>query len=195
VVVHPAVAVNSLGELIALAKAKPGALYYGSGSRGSSTHLAGELFRSMAGVNFTHVPYKGSGPAITGLLGGQVQVMFGSGAVVPHVKAGRLKALAVTSPQPSALFPGLPTVAASGVPGYQSVAMFGIFAPAKTPDAIIKRLNNEIVRQLATPEVKERYNNSGSEVVGSTSAEFAATIKSEMARLGKVIKDNNIMAE
>ncbi len=134
-------------------------------------------------------------PAITGLLGGQVQVMFGSGAIVPHVKAGRLKALAVTSPQPSALFPGLPTVAASGVPGYQSVAMFGIFAPAKTPDAVISRLNQEIVRQLALAEVKERYNNSGSEVVGSSSAEFAATIKSEIARLGKVIKDNNIMAE
>ena len=134
-------------------------------------------------------------PAITGLLGGQVQVMFGSGAIVPHVKAGRLKALAVTSPQPFALFPGLPTVAASGVPGYQSVAMFGIFAPAKTPDAVISRLNQEIVRQLALAEVKERYNNSGSEVVGSSSAEFAATIKSEIARLGKVIKDNNIMAE
>ena len=106
-----------------------------------------------------------------------------------------MKALAVTSPQPSALFPGLPTVAASGVPGYQSVAMFGIFAPAKTPDAVISRLNQEIVRQLALAEVKERYNNSGSEVVGSSSAEFAATIKSEIARLGKVIKDNNIMAE
>src|ERR1019366_3968659 len=136
------VPVNSVKELIALAKAKPGTLNYGAGGSGSTPHLAAELFKAMAGVDIMRINYKGQGAALNDLLGGQVQVMFAVAAsVVPHVKSGKLKALAVTSAQPSALAPGLPTVAASGLPGFEAVSPFGVFAPAKTPTIIIHRLN------------------------------------------------------
>jgi tripartite-type tricarboxylate transporter receptor subunit TctC len=195
-VVNPSLPVKSVKELIALAKARPGELNYGSSSTGSSPHLAAELFNMMAGVKIVRVPFKGSGPAVISLLGGQVQLMFATaGSVAPHVKSGRLRALAVASLQPSALAPGLPTIAASGVPGYEAVAFEGMFAPAKTPVAIIDRLNQEIVRVLNKAEVKERFFNAGVETVGSTPEEFAAAIKSNVAKWGKLIKEAGIRDE
>ena len=192
-VVHPSLPVKSVKELIALAKARPGELNYGSSSTGSTPHLAAELFKAMAGVDIVRIPYKGSGPALNALIGGQVQLMFpNAGAASPHAKSGKLRALAVSSAQPSALAPGLPTMAASGLPGYESSSPFGVFAPAKTPAALINRLNREIVRVLNNAQVKERLFNAGVEVVGSSPGELAATVKSEMAKWGKLIKDADI---
>ena len=191
--VHPSLPVNSVKELIALAKAKPGEINYGSGPVGASNHLAAELFKALAGVNLVRIGYKGGGPALNDLVSGHVPVMFATtGSVTAHVRSGRLKGLAVTSAQPSALAPGLPTVAASGVPGYVSEAIYGMFAPAKTPAAIISRLHQDTVRVLGLPETKERFFNSGVETVGSSPQEFAAIIKSETVRLDKVIRSAGI---
>ena len=196
VVVHPAVPVNSVKDLIALAKARAGALNYSSGSTGSSSHLAAELFKSMAGVNMVRIPFKGTGPAVSSLIAGEVQVMFASASgVVTHIKSGKLKALAVTSAQPSALFPGMPTVAASGLPEYESASVSALFAPSKTPAVIVNRLNREVVRYLRTPEASERFLSSGVETVGSTPAQLATLMKSDIARMGKVIKDAGIREE
>jgi tripartite-type tricarboxylate transporter receptor subunit TctC len=193
VVVHPSVPVNSIQELIALAKAKPGQLSYGSGGTGSSTQLAVELFKSMAQVDILRVPYKANAPAINDLLGGRVQLMFATAsAVTPHVKSGRLRALAVTSAEPSPLAPGLPTVASAGLPGYESISIYGVFAPAKTPQPIVRQLNQAIVGVLNQPEIRERFLNLGVETVGSTPEQFAAVIKSDIARMAKVIKDAGI---
>jgi tripartite-type tricarboxylate transporter receptor subunit TctC len=195
-VVHPSVAAGSVRELIALLKAKPGHFTYAVGLSGASNHLAGELFRSMAGVNMVRVNYRGAGPALIGLMAGEAQLMFPSaGSVAPHLKSGRLRALAVTGAEPSALLPGLPTVAASGLPGYESVSMSAVFAPAGTPATLIDRLNQELVRVLNRPDVKERFANSGAEVVGSSREQLTATMQSEMVRLGKVIKDAGIRTE
>lgn len=195
-VVHPAVPATSVKELIALAKAKMGELNYGSSGLGTANHLAAELFNAMAGVNIVHVPYKGAGPALNALIGGQLQLMFPSaGSVTSHIKSGRLRALGVTSAEPSALAPGLPTVAASGVPGYESLLIMGIFAPAGVPAALIKRLNQEIVKVLQKADVKEKLFNSGVEAVGGSPEQLAVSVKSEMARLGKVIKDAGIRAD
>ena len=189
-VVHPSVAANSVKELVALAKAKPGQLNYATGGTGSSNHLAAELFKSMAGIDLVRIPYKGSGPAVNDLVSGQVQIMFPTTAAgMPHVKSGRLKALGVTSLQRSALAPGLATVAESGVPGYESVVMYALFAPAKTPAAVIKRLNKEVVQYLKSPAGTERFFTAGIEVVASTPGELATAMKSEMTRMGKLIKD------
>lgn len=187
--VHPSVAADSVTELIAIAKARPGVLNYASVGSGSTSHLAAELFKAMAGVDIVHIPYKGGAPAVNDLISGQVQLMFGTaGSVAPHIKSGRLRGIAVTSPQPSELFPGLPTVAASGLPDYQSGTLQGLFAPAGTSAAIVRRLNQVAVNVLKKPEAKEKLFNGGVEVVASTPAEFAATIKSEMARMGRVIR-------
>lgn len=195
-VVHASVAATSVKELIALAKAKPGTLNYSSGPSGSATHLAAELLKSMAGVSIVRIPYKGQGPALNALLGGEVQLTFPSaGSVMTHVKAGKIRALAITSSEPSALFPGLSALAAAGVPGYESVQMSGIFAPAKTPKPIVDRLNREIVRVLDSADVKERFASAGLEAVGGSPEQFAAKIKSEMIRMGKVIKDAGIREE
>ncbi|HEU0290384.1 MAG TPA: tripartite tricarboxylate transporter substrate binding protein [Burkholderiales bacterium] len=195
-VVHPAVPVKSVEELIARAKARPGELNYGSGGNGSSTHLAAELFKSMAGVNIVRVPFKGNSPALNAMFAGEVHLMIvTAGTVAPHLKSGRLRALAVTSAQPSPLAPGLPTMAASGLPGYESIQIYGVFAPRKTDNAIVKRLNEEIVRVLERAEVKEKFLASGVEPVGSTPQLLASTIKSEIARMGKVIKDAGIRGE
>lgn len=194
-VVHPSVPATSVRELIAYAKARAGELNYSSASTGSTQHLAAELFKTMAGVDIARVPYKGSGPALTAVLGGQVQLMFPSaGSAAQHVKSGRLRALAVTSARPSDLVPGLPTLAAS-LPGYESASPFGIFAPAKTPAMLIERLNREIVRVLESADVKERFFNSGVETVGSSPAQLAAAVKSEMAKWGKLIRDAGIHEE
>jgi tripartite-type tricarboxylate transporter receptor subunit TctC len=188
-VVHPGVAANTVKELIALAKARPGVLNYGSSTTGGTPHLAAELFKSMAGVDIVRVPYKGVAAAVVDLIGGQVQIMFPVvSTAMPHVKAGKLKALAVTSAQPSALVPGMTTVAAAGLPGYELVAMFGMFAPAKTPATIINRLNQEMVRVLGMGSVNEQLLNAGFEVVASSPQQFAATIKADMARMSKVIR-------
>ena len=196
IVVHPSLPVRSVKELIALAKARSGEINYSSGGIGGSNHLAGELFRAMAGVDIVHVPFKGTGPALNGLFSGEVQVMFpNAGSVMPHVKSGRLRALAITSAQPSALAPSLPTVAASGVPGYDAEARFAVFAVAKTPGTIVKRLSQEIVAELKRPEVTERFLNTGSVVVASSPDELEAMVKSEMNRMGKVIKDAGIRAD
>ena len=196
IVVHPSVPVNSVKELIALAKAKPGVLNYASGGAGSSIHLAGELFKNMAGVDIVRVAYRGSGPALNALLGGQVQVMFATAAsAAPHLKSGKLKALAVTGHQPSALVPGLPTVTASGVPGYEFEALYAISAPAKVPAAVIKRLNNDLVRVLNQADFKEKFLNSGVEAAPSSPTELATVIKSEIVKIGKLIKDANIRAD
>ena len=180
-VVHPSLAVKSVTELIALAKAHPGALNFGSSASGSSTHLAGALFNSLAKVNIVWVPYKGSAASAHCSLGGEVQMMItsklGNGA---RIKSGRVKAFAVASAQPSPLLPGLPTIAATGLPGYEWSAIIALFAPVKTPAAIIKRLNQETVQFLNQQDIKDKFLNVGAEVVASTPEELAGTMKSEI---------------
>ena len=195
-VVHPALAATSVKELIALAKAKPGALNFASGLAGASTQLSGELFNSMAGVKIVGVPYKGGAAAVTDLMGGHVQLMFASAAsVAPQIKAGRLRELAVTSAGPSEVFPGVPPVAAAGLPGYEVVTLYCIFAPAKTPASIINRLNQEVVRVLARKEVKDKLLTSGAEAVESTPAQLAVKIKADVAKWGKLLKEIGIGKE
>ena len=196
IVVHPSISVKSVRDLIALAKAQPGKLNYSSGGIGASSHLPAELFKSMAGVNIVNINYKGTGPALNALLANEVQVMFANPAIVAsQIKAERVRALAVTSLEPSPLMPDLPTVAASGLPGFESVVIQGVLAPAGTPPALVNRLSREIVRVLNRPDVKERHFNTGVETVGSTPEELAARIKSEMAKWGKVIRDAGIKTE
>ena len=193
--VHPSVPAKTVKELIALAKAKPGELNYTSQGVGSSNHLAGALFTSMAGVNIVHVPYKGAAQAVVDLVAGQVHMRFGSAApVLAHIKAGKLRAIAVTGAAPSAFFPGLPTIAAT-VPGYESVSSTVMFAPARTPDAIVRRINQETVRFLNTPEAKEKLTGVGQEVVASTPEHLATSMKNELTQLGKLIKEMGIRAD
>ena len=195
-VVNSAMPAKSVKELVALAKAKPGELNYATGGLGSSNHLAAELFNSMAAVNTTRILYKGAGPALTDLISGQVQLMFATaGSVMPHIKSGRLRALAVTSAEPSPLAPGLVTVASSGLPGYESVAIYGIFAPDGTPATVIRRLNQEIALVLNKSEIKDRLMTSGVEVVAGPPEQLGAAVKSDMARTGKVIRDAGIRAD
>lgn len=194
-VVHPSLPVKSVKELIALAKARPGVINYASSITGGAIHLASELFKSMAGVKIERINYKSSGQAINDLIGGHVQLIFGSGTgIAPHIRSGRLRALAVTTAQPSALFPDLPTVAAT-LPGYESALIIGIFAPAQTPAGIITQLNREMVRVFNSADIKEKFFNFGSEIVGSTPGQLSATIKSEVVRMGKLIKDAGIRAD
>jgi len=193
-IVHPSLPVRSVKELIALAKARPGQLNYASGSSGSTVHLAAELFKSMAGVNIVHVPYKGIGPALIDLMAGQTQMMFGL-SVMSHVRSGRLRALAVTTLDPSDLAPGLPTVAASGLPGFESAVIYSVLARAGTSPAIIQRLNQDIGRYLNGAEVKALLLNDGSEAVASTPAQLSTTVKAEITRWGKIIKDIGLRAE
>jgi tripartite-type tricarboxylate transporter receptor subunit TctC len=196
VAVHPSVAANSVKELIALARAAPGALNYSSGSSGGSGHIAAELFKAMAGVNIVRIPYKGTGPAVLGLVGGEVQLSIsGVASVAPHVKSGRLRGLAVTSAKPSALLPGMPTVSASGLPGYEAGTLTGIWAPARTPARFNNKVSQELMQVLGRAEVKERFIISGSEAVGSTPAQFTAIIKADMIKWDKVFKDAGIRDE
>ena len=195
-VVHPALPVKSVKELIDMAKAKPAELNVATGALGGSNHIAAELFNSMAGTRMTRINFKGSGPGMAALIAGEVQVMFPNAAAgAPHVKSGKLRALAVGSAQPSVLVPGLPTIAASGLPGYESASTVGVFAPAGTPKAVVTRLNQEIVRLIQAPETKERLLAVGSEPVGTPPEQLASTMKSEMTRLAKLIKDANIRME
>ena len=195
VAVHPSLPVKSVQELIVLAKQRPGELNYGTAGAAASNLLAAELFKAMAGVNLVRIPYKGTGPAMNALLAGEVQLMFPTPAsVMPHAKSGRLRALAVTSAEPSDLLPGLPTVA-SAIPGYESVTPFGVFATGRTPAAVVSRLNQEIVRVIRTDDVRKRFADAGVEVVGSTPEQLTSTIKAEMSRMGKVIKAAGIRSE
>jgi len=197
VVVHPSLPVKSVKELIALAKARPGDLNYGTILIGSTTHLAAELFKSMAGgLDIVRINYKGTAQYTNALLGGEVQLVFSPiGAALPHIKSGKMRALAVTSEQPSALLPALPTVAASGLAGFEAGGKNGMFAPPKTPAVIVNRLNQEAVRALNRPDVKAKLLNSGVDPVGSSPKEFAASIKSNMTLMAKVIKDAGIKPE
>lgn len=196
VVVRNTLPVNNIRELIALARAEPGKLNYATAASGGSPHLAGELFRIMAGVNITRVPYKGIPQGYNDLLAGRIDLMFPTaGSATSHVKAGKIKALAITSAHPSPLFPGVPTVTESGLPGYESGTMTGVFAPGRTPAPVIRRLNQEMVKVMKRPEVAERFNASGLEVVANSPEEFTALLKSDMARMGKVIKDAGIESD
>jgi tripartite-type tricarboxylate transporter receptor subunit TctC len=190
-VVHPSMPVNSVKDLIAYAKAKPGALNFSTGGTGSSSHLSAELFMYMTGTKMVRIPYASGSQEILDLVGGQVQLTFSTGAAAPHVKSGKLRALAHTGDQPSTLYPGVPTVA-SAVPGYRAGAVTGMFVPAKTPAAVIKRLNEETVRYLKTPEAKERLFGAGTEPIGNSPEEARATVRTEVARWGKVIKELGI---
>lgn len=195
-VVNPNSPYKSVKDLLDAAKAKPGAIPYASTGNGSSNHLSMELFKMMAGVNLNHIPYKGSAPAVTDLIGGQVEALFDNTPnVLPHVKAGRLRALAVSSPKRSALAPELPTVDEAGVPGYKVQVWFGVVAPAATPKDVVAKLNAEINRIIASPEVKERFGKSGVEVVGGPPEFFGAHIKEQTETWGKVVKEANIKAD
>jgi tripartite-type tricarboxylate transporter receptor subunit TctC len=188
-VVHPSVPARSLREFVALGKAKPRSLNYGSAGSGTTGHLGAELFKSMAGMDMVHVPYKGSGPAITDLLAGQVQVMFGTIAtVLPHVRAGKLRALGVTSLKRTDLLPDVPSINEALLPGFEVEVWQAIVAPARTPDAIIARLNAEIVRSLRASAMKEQLTSQGLEAVGNSPKAFGEFIRSENAKWGKVVK-------
>ena len=192
-VVHPSVHATSVKELIALAKAKPGELNYASTGTGSANHLAAELFKSMAGVNFVRINYKGTAPATNDVLAGQVQLIFGNPvAALPFIKQGRLRVLGITSAQRSALMPDAPTIASAGLPGYESGSKQGVFAPAKTPAPITRRLNQEIVRVLNHPDSKEKLLRNGVEVVANSPEQFLAMVQSELIKMGKVIKEAGI---
>ncbi|MEO7727305.1 MAG: tripartite tricarboxylate transporter substrate binding protein [Burkholderiales bacterium] len=193
---HPSLAANNLNELIQIAKAKPGQINYASVGIGSSPHLGMEMLKAMAGINLTHVPYKGTAPALTELLGGQVSVMFTSMAtVLPHVRAGRIKGIAVGSAKRSPAVPEIPTVAESGVAGFDYVTWFAFFAPAGTPRAIITKLNDEIVRILAEPKLAQYFASQGAEPSPTTPAGLTQYMREEHARWKRVIKSANIQAE
>lgn len=192
-VVHPSLGVNSVADLIDMARSQPGKLSYASGGIGATTHLAAELFKSMAKVDIVQVAYKGNGPALIDLAGGRVHVMFATASsVAPYLKGARLRAIAVTSPEPSVLAPGLPTVASAGLAGYESGSIYGVFAPVRTPAAIVRSLNAAIVGVLNTSAVKDRFLASGVETVGSTPEKFAEVIAADVARMSKVIKEAGI---
>jgi tripartite-type tricarboxylate transporter receptor subunit TctC len=177
-----------VAELIKLAKSKPGALNYASAGSGTTPHLAAELFDSMAGVQMTHVPYKGSAPAVTALLSGEVDLMLAPAlTVLPYIKAGKLRGLATTGAERSAAFPEMPTVAESGLPGFEASQWYGVLVPAGTPRPVIDRLQQELVRIVHQPEVVAALSSDGSEPVGSTPEAFAAYFKTEVARWRRVI--------
>jgi tripartite-type tricarboxylate transporter receptor subunit TctC len=187
--VHPSVPSKTVGELIQLAKAKPGQLNFASNGKGSSSHLAAEMFMMMTGTKMEHVPYKGLAPALNDLLSGRVQLMFSSTvAILPHIKAGKLRPLGITGAKRSPALPDIPTIAEAGVPGYVTASWYGVLAPAGTAKPIIDRLAHEISRIVQLPEVRERLSSEGAEPVGSTPAQFAAHIKAELARWAKVVK-------
>jgi tripartite-type tricarboxylate transporter receptor subunit TctC len=195
-VVGPALAVKSVRELIEFARARPGQLHYGTAAHGSSGHLAGEMFNQLAGVRIVQVPYKGAVPALTDLIGGQIHMTFDNiPVVIPHVRAGRLRALGVTSAARSSLLPEVPAIAEAGLPGYEVTARFGLTTPAKTPRALIARLNSEVVRSLQAPTVKERFASLGLDVVSSTPEEYQRISTRESERLGAVIKAAGIKSQ
>ena len=195
-VVHPSLPVKSVRELIAFAKARPGALNFSSAGTAASSHLSGEFFKAMAGISVVNIQYKSHSQEMIDLIAGRMHLTFSNPQTSQaYIKAGKLRALAVTSPQPSALVPGLPTIASSGLPGYESESFHAVFVPAKTPDAIVRRLNQEIVRTLRAPETRELLLSSGVEAVGGSQEELLALLKADIARWDKVIKDAGIREE
>jgi tripartite-type tricarboxylate transporter receptor subunit TctC len=188
-VVNPSLPVSNVKEFIAYAKAHPGELNFGSGSTGSAGHLAGELFKTMAGVKMVHVPYKGAGPAMQDLIGGQIQLMFDNlASSLGQIRAGKVRALAVTTARRSTLAPDLPTIAESGLPGFDISTWFGIFAPGGTPQPVVQRLHDAFVDALHAPDVQATMKKMGAEPVGNTPAQFADYIRAEAAKYAKVIQ-------
>jgi tripartite-type tricarboxylate transporter receptor subunit TctC len=195
-VVHPSIAAQSVKELIALARSKPKSLTYASGGNGSSTHLAGEQFKQMAGIELVHVPYKGAGPAFVDLLAGQVSLYFSSiPPALPHIKSGRVRALGVSGLRRSPLLPNVATIAESGVPGYESGASYGIVAPARTAASIVRKVNEDAGTALADADVRLRLESQGFDVIGGSPQEFSRYMKSEIARWAKVIKTSGARVE
>ncbi len=192
-IVNPAVPANSVKDLIALAKGKPGGLNFSSAGSGTSNHLAGELFKSMTGTFMVHIPYKGSAPALNDLIAGQVQLMFDLVlTTAPHVKAGTVRALAVTAKERSPALPGVPTVAESGVPGYEVSAWFGFFVPAGTPSSVIAALNGATVRALQMPDLRERLASQGADPITDSPEHFAAYVREELVKWTRVVKASAI---
>jgi tripartite-type tricarboxylate transporter receptor subunit TctC len=195
-VVHPSVPANSVAELIAFIKTKPGGLNYGSSGVGGGAHLAGEIFKTSAGVQLTHIPYKGAAPAMADLLGGQVPMVFDPiPTSITQVRSGRIKALAITSAKRSSLMPDLPTVAESGLPGFDVAAWFGLYAPAATPKDIVTKLNADVNRVLQLPEVREKFAGLGAESMPMGTEQFALHLRAEIAKFAKAIKDSGATAE
>jgi tripartite-type tricarboxylate transporter receptor subunit TctC len=195
-VAHPSVPAKNVQELVQLARARPGQLNYASSGNGTTAHLAGEMLKSMARIDIVHVPYKGTVPGVTDLVAGQVHIMFAIiQSSLPYVKAGRLKALAVSSPRRSSSAPEVPTISESGVPGYEFISWNGVHVPAATPRAIAGKLNTELLRTIALPDVKEKMFGLGMDVAGGTPEEFSALVKSDIAKWARVIRDAGIKAE
>lgn len=195
-VAHPSLPARSLPDLLSLARARPGALNYASGGTGTTSHLAGEMFKKMAGIEIVHVPYKGVAAAVVDLLGGQVQLMFAiMQSALPHVHAGRLRALGVTGAKRSAAAPEIPTIAEAGVPGYEFVSWNAVHVPAATPRPLIGAIQRELVRVLALPDVRERMFKLGMEAAGSTPEELGALVASDIAKWGKVIREGGVRVE
>ena len=195
-VVNPQVPANSVAELIALAKKNPGKLNYASSGAGAAAHLAGELFKTMAGVDLVHVPYKGAQPALTDVIAGQVQVMFATSAsVIPFIKAGKLRGLAVTTARRSPSVPDLPTVSEAGVAGFEAITWHGVVVPAATPAPLVERLNRDIVSVLSLPDLRERLAALGAEVLAGTPREFADYIAAEIPKWSKVVRDSGARIE
>lgn len=195
-VVHPSLPAKSVKELVALARAKPGAINYASTGNGTLPHLAAELFKAQAKVDMVHIPYKGSAPALTDLLGGQVEVFFGNVlSVIPQVRGGKLRGLAVTSAERMSVAPEMPTLAQSGFPGFEAGTWFGLLAPAGTPREIIARLHTDTIKVLGLPETQERLSGQGATTVGNTPEQFAGYIRSESAKWAKVLKASGVRAD
>jgi tripartite-type tricarboxylate transporter receptor subunit TctC len=195
-VAHQSVPVKNIPELVAYAKANPGKLSFGYAGNGGGTHLAGELFKMMAGVDLLHVPYKGSAPATSDLLGGQVQLMFADApSALPHIKSGRLRALGVGNPTRSALAPDIPTISESGLRGYESYSWAAVVAPAATPKPIVAKLNADIVKALNDPTVKQRLLDAGCEANPGTPEEFGRFLRAEIVKYTKVVKDANVKVD
>ena len=195
-VLHPSVPAGSVGELVALARSKPDGLVYGSGGNGSVAHFSGEQFKALTGVNLVHVPYKGAGPAVIDLVAGRLQFMFENlPTVLPHVRSGKLKALAVGTKTRSVLLPESPTMIEAGVPGFEASTAFGVLSPAKTPASVVGRLNQEIVKILNSPDIRERLLAQGLEPAGGTPQRYAAHLKDELARYARIVKAAGIKAE
>jgi tripartite-type tricarboxylate transporter receptor subunit TctC len=195
-VANPSMPFDDVKGLLAYAKANPGKLNYASTGNGTSNHLSFELFKSMTGTAVTHIPYKGSAPAVTDLIAGQVQVMFDNTPnVLLHVRAGKLKAIAVSSKARTSLAPEIPTVDESGVPGYDVGVWFGVLTVAGTPRDVVQRLNTDMVKILTSPDIKERFGKMGVEVIAGTPEQFSTILKSEVSRWAKVVQDANIKAD
>jgi tripartite-type tricarboxylate transporter receptor subunit TctC len=196
VVVHPSVPVHSIKELVALARAKPGTLNYSTGGNGTNLHMATELFRNQTGIDMVHLAYKGAGPALAALLSGEADLSFPSlGPALPQLKAGRLRALAITSTRRSPLLPNLPTVTESGVPDYTFASWVGVLVPAATPAPVVTALNGHVVKSMRSADVVSRLSADGTEVIASSPEQFRSLIKSELSRWATVVKSSGMKAE